>query len=71
MSFLKRLFKLALMLLLIAGGVLAWYHLTERDMPVDVDKALKEVGRIAGQAAEKTSELIEEGGEALKKLNED
>jgi hypothetical protein len=68
---LKRLFKLALMLLLVAGGVMAWYHLTGREMPDEVNKALKEAGRIAGQAAEKTGELIEDGGEALKKLKKD
>lgn len=68
---LKRLFKLALFVGLVAVAVLLWFHFTGREVPGDLDEMARQAGQVAREAVQQGGEMIEKGGELLKKLEKD
>jgi len=64
-ALLKRLLKLALLLLVVVAALLAWFRLTGRDVPEDVDRLARGAGRVAKGAVERTGAMIETGQDVL------
>jgi hypothetical protein len=61
----KRLLTLAILLLVVVAALLAWFRLTGREVPDDVDRLARGAGRLARGAVEHTGEIIRQGEEAL------
>lgn len=61
----KRLLKLALLLLVVVAALLAWFRLTGREVPEDVDRLARGAGRVAKGAVERTGEMIETGQDLM------
>lgn len=65
---LKRLLKLALLLLLVVAALLAWFRLTGREVPEDVDRLARGASRVARGAVSQSGRLLEDGERALDSL---
>jgi hypothetical protein len=61
----KRLIKLALLLLLVLAGVVAWFRVTHRQVPADVDRLARMAGQAAQQAVDRTGDLLRKGQDEL------
>lgn len=63
----KRLFKLALGLLVLLAAVALWFHFTGVEVPDDLKRLAEPAGKAVKAAAEKGAEI---GREAAKKVGE-
>lgn len=63
----KRLLKLALLVLLVLGGLVLWFRVTGREIPEDVDRLARHAGQAAQQAVDKTGDLLKKGQDELDK----
>jgi hypothetical protein len=63
----KRLLKFALLALLVLAGLVAWFRLTGREVPEDVDQLARQAGKAAHSAVAKSGELIQKGEQELDK----
>ncbi|MBC8477962.1 hypothetical protein H8D51_00295 [bacterium] len=61
----KKLLKLALVVFLAIVIYLAYFHFTDREVPIDVQESLEQGKQAAQQVMTKTREVVEEGKRLL------
>jgi hypothetical protein len=61
----RRLLTLALFLLVVVVGLVAWFRLTGQEVPDDVDRLARGAGRVARGAVEQTGDLLRKGERVL------
>jgi hypothetical protein len=67
----KRLFKMALLILLILAGTIFWFKWTGQEIPADLEDISKKSEKVMKQVVEEGGKLIKEGSKIVKKKLDD
>ena len=70
-ALLKKLFKVALFLLLLLAAVLVWFKVMGHELPDELGQVSRTMGKVVKQAGKTGGELLEDAGKEISKKVDD